>query len=72
MALCESRMLCPAFGVMSPQVVSSLLKPDATKPCGGLSLHFNFPSGSYPFSLGDMQEETLPLTRQFALVPTFR
>jgi hypothetical protein len=26
MALCESRMLCPAFGVMSPQVVSSLLK----------------------------------------------
>jgi len=22
----ESRMLCPAFGVMSPQVVSSLLK----------------------------------------------
>ena len=26
MALCESRMLCPAFGVMSPEVVSSLLK----------------------------------------------
>jgi hypothetical protein len=26
MALCESRKLCPAFGVMSTQVVSSLLK----------------------------------------------
>ena len=26
MVFCESRTLCPAFGVMSPQVVSSLLK----------------------------------------------